>query len=211
MLKKIVTAVALVSACGLASSAMAAKALDHGFYVDANVGFGKYQDAEEGSVNAGKDHASVKASGFVWNVNAGYKFMPYVAADLGYWMPHNYTADVSVAATSGNIKITNSTIVLAVKGILPLGADGFSLYGKVGPAWQHLKLSGCGTLSATGDYPCEEGTHSGLTLYAGLGAEYNITSNMYVGMLGSYFMKRDSDNNGALGYYAVTGNFGYMF
>jgi hypothetical protein len=38
MLKKIVTAVALVSACGLASSAMAAKAKPHGFYVDGYLG-----------------------------------------------------------------------------------------------------------------------------------------------------------------------------
>ena len=56
-----------------------------------------------------------------------------------------------------------------------------------------------------------------MTLYLGLGGEYNITPHMSVGVLGSYFMERDSyDSDKDIGKYrpgiwAVTANFGYMF
>ena len=199
MLKKIVTAVALVSACGLASSAMAAKALDHGFYVDANLGWSKASFSSEM-----KDaHINLKDSGFAWGLGGGYKFMPNLAVDFDYLRFLMLKGTDSKHNKTGSVH--NNAFILSAKGILPLGG-GFSLYGKLGPA----------LLDRTDD---NGGDSSNIyTLYAGIGAEYNFTSNMYVGVLGSYFMKRDSfdaaeeDNSKwSPSYWAVTANFGYMF
>ena len=192
MLKKIVTAVALVSACGLASSAMAANSMDHGFYIDANLGWSKaslLSEITDGSTN-------LKDSGFAWGLGGGYKFMPNLAVDF------DYLRFVMLKDNSGD-SLNNNAFILSAKGILPLG-DGFSLYGKLGPALLDRTANGY-DLSNT------------YTLYAGIGAEYNFTSNMYVGVLGSYFMKRgdivttNNFDDYSPAYWAVTANFGYMF
>ena len=96
--------------------------------------------------------------------------------------------------------------MLSAKGILPVG-DGFSVYGKIGPAIQDLSFSYGGST--------HQDPESLVTLYLGLGAQYNINSNLYVGVLGSYFMKRKRDNDSSKNYtpqtLSVSANIGYMF
>ena len=198
MLKKIVTAVALVSACGLASSAMAAKAKPHGFYVDGNLGI------NGASVGNFKNSIGkiVKSWGLVFGVGGGYKLMPNLAVDVSYMRP--------VVVRGEGMHLHLNEFILAAKGIVPLDG-GFSLYAKAGPAISHYDVSGYGAFQNVGK--------TAVTLYLGLGGEYNITPHMFVGVLGSYFMKRnnyDDANNQDIGKYrpgiwAVTANFGYLF
>ena len=210
MLKKVVTAVALVSAFGMvSSSAMAAKSLDSGFYVDGNLGW---------SIATGNWKSFIKdsggtTSGFAWGVGAGYKFMPNLAVDFDYYRMV-LEKGTNKAVIVNNVSHTFddghlNAFVLSAKGILPVG-DGFSVYGKLGPAF----------MNASNDYNGQTG-NTEVTLYVGLGAEYNFTQNMYVGVLGSYFMKRESmsnttttatiDDNFYPAFWSVTANFGYMF
>ena len=199
MLKKIVTAVALVSACGLASSAMAATAKKTGFYVDGYLGI---NGASVGNFKNSVDKVA-KSWGLVFGVGGGYKLMSNLAVDVSYMRP------VVLRGAGGHIHLNE--FILAAKGIVPLGG-GFSLYGKFGPAISRYDVGFYQNVTAVGK--------TAVTLYAGIGGEYNITPNMFVGVLGSYFMKKGdldlANSNNNLGSYrpamwAVTANFGYLF
>ena len=193
MLKKITTAVVLVTTCGLTSMAMAQSngIKSDGFYVDANLGWGKV-DVEVDS--ATKD----KNSGFAWNASLGYKFMPYLGAQVGYFGFPKVTHTGSVAEFSSNF-----LAVLAIKGILPL-EDGFSLNVVTGPAWGHTKLSKDANLDSEA---YKKGDHSKFTWYFGRGADYNITENFYLGVGVNYSIK----SKPVPAMYSVTGNIGYIF
>ena len=98
MLKKVIKGISLVSAFSLASnSAMAAKILNSGFFVDGNYGLSTW--------------------GFfvspAWGLGAGYKFMPNLAVEFDYWHLR------SVFNFFGVTTFDNS-FVLSTKGILPL-------------------------------------------------------------------------------------------
>jgi OmpA-OmpF porin, OOP family len=204
MLKKITMAVVLVTTCGLTGVAMAQSngIKSDGFYVDANLGWGKSGSKSDVNDFKAQYGGSVKNSGFVWNVNLGYKFMPYLAADVGFW---GYP-DAKLTVSSNTAKIKPYLGVLAVKGILPL-EDGFSLYAKTGPAWYHDSISADGIGGVEKD--------NAFTWYFGLGANYNLTENFYLGAGVNYSLKRDnsdsSSSSHALALYSVTGNVGYIF
>lgn len=200
MLKKITTAVVLVTTCGLTGVAMAQSdgssgVKSDGFYLEANLGWGK-SDID----SLVHTHTGIKDSGFVWGGNLGYKFMPYLAAEVGFY---GYPK-IKVAAD--NMKVYEG--VLAVKGILPL-EDGFSLYAKTGPAWGYWNDDNNSTSGSK---------KSHLTWYFGLGANYNITENFYVGLGANYSLKRGSSTGTPASgtkslprLYSVTGNIGYIF
>ena len=191
MFKKITTAVVLASTFGLTSLAMAqpddaSGIKSDGIYLEANLGWGK---AEWKSI-----HEDLKdKSGFVWAGDIGYKFMPYLAAEVGFYGYPKYKEDINPTPYLG---------VLALKGIMPL-EDGFSLYAKTGPAWAHLS-----TDDDNGDIK-----KNMFTWYFGLGANYNITENFYLGVGANYSIKRDdADKNIAFpALWSVTGNIGYIF
>lgn len=216
MLKKVVTAVALVSAFGMvSSSAMAAKPLDSGFYVDGNLGWGTssavsdFNDSTGGSCNS--PGVSCSKSSFAWGLGAGYQFMPNLAVDFDYLRTQVFKQTYQGETDTDHM----NSFVLSAKGILPVG-DGFSIYGKIGPAIQDLSVTGSSIGTKSSD------SNSVVTLYLGLGAQYNITSNFYVGVLGSYFMKRGNlelcnggvdvcANNYSPQMWDITANIGYMF
>jgi OmpA-OmpF porin, OOP family len=212
MLKKVVTAVALVSAFGMvSSSAMAAKSLDSGFYVDGNLGWGT-SSMLSNFESAGLSCAglSCSKSGFAWGLGAGYQFMPNLAVDFDYLRTPALKVSANAFGYTEAVTLYANSFVLSAKGILPVG-DGFSVYGKIGPAIQNFNASDNHGNS-------DSSSNSVVTLYLGLGAQYNITSNFYVGALGSYFMKRGSVdiNSGPSDNYSpqiwdITANIGYMF
>ena len=193
MLKKIVMAAALTSLAGFSGYAMAqpySDNLDSGVYLEGNLGWGKTDDKSD----VGHD----KNTGFAWGLNAGYQFMPMLATQVGFYS----SPKVTLNSSAGTIK-NNYQIVLAVKGMLPLDG-GFSLYGLVGPAWANMKTDQSMTLDTENT---SAGSHHKITVFVGLGANYHVNENMYVG-LGAHMSLK---NKPVPGTYSVTGNVGYMF
>jgi len=117
--KKIVSAVALALCVNQAALAAAPvkKPVNpvynrhHGVYVDINVGTTIYHENVFGDIGG--------RAGFSWNLNVGYQFIPYFAAEVGITQ---YLFE-GVAAVHG--------IDVAAKGILPIG-DRFALFAKLG-------------------------------------------------------------------------------
>jgi opacity protein-like surface antigen len=184
MLKKITTAVVLVTTCGLTTGVAMAQSdgiKSDGFYLEANLGWGKS--------NFPSSSSHMDKSGFVWAGDIGYKFMPNFAAEVGF-----YGYPKSDSATNAKPYLG----VLALKGIMPL-EDGFSLYAKTGPAWAHLSVDNANAKKNL------------FTWYFGLGANYSITENFYLGVGANYSLKRDNSPKEFPTLWSVTGNIGYIF
>ena len=107
MLKKITTAVVLVTTCGFAGVVMAQSngIKSDGLYLEANLGWGK---SDLNALTHSK--TGVKDTGFAWAGNLGYKFMPYFAAEVGFYGYPNIKID-----GADNVKLYQG--VFALKGI----------------------------------------------------------------------------------------------
>lgn len=131
-----------------------------GSYLDANVGYGKVNQTIN---NAPKNDNS----GFAWNVNAGYKFTPNWAVEMGY----TRYADLDFGNVPGygpTKSIQPYTVHFAAKGIYPAG-DKISLFGKLGLAYVASYLPN--------NIPAPNGDFT-LSTFAGIGASYAITNNL---------------------------------
>ena len=195
MLKKITSAVVLVTTCSFTGVVMAQPDYLYtikpsGLYVDGNLGWGKTAANVDGGTND-------KNSGLAWNINFGYKFMPHLAAQIGILGSPKVDE-----GTLGNMK-SNYLLILAVKGIVPL-ENGFSLNILAGPARASTKLSKSMTID---DKPSEAGSYHKITAYLGLGADYNLTESFYVGLGVNYSLKAKP----VPAMYSLTGNIGYIF
>ena len=203
MLKKVVTAVALVSALGMVSSSAMAQPgsgssiKPDGVFVGANLGWAKQYYCDALSCT-GK---SVNDSGFAWNANVGYKFMPYFAAVFDYFGQTSATVNyTNKKGTTVNDSINGMLFALSGKLILPL-EDGFSFYGKTGPAWFYANTS-----------VANSSAENKFTWYFGVGAEYNFTENFYMGVGADYSLSAGSNTDSvAPAILAFTGGVGYMF
>jgi opacity protein-like surface antigen len=195
MLKKIISAVVLVTTCSFTGMVMAQPDYLYtikpsGLYVDGNLGWGKTAANVDGGTND-------KNSGLAWNINFGYKFMPHLAAQVGILG----SPKVDEGAL-GSMK-DNYLLILAVKGIIPF-ENGFSLNILAGPARASTKLSKSMTID---DKPSEAGSYHKITAYLGLGADYNLTESFYVGLGVNYSLKAKP----VPAMYSLTGNIGYIF
>lgn len=122
-----------------------------GFFVSGNLGYGKV-DIKNSAV------AARDMRGFTWNMNGGYQFCRFAAAEIGYTKFH----DAANTETSG--------WNLIAKGIYPL-RDQFDIFGKVGL----MRLSFKDTAGARRDK---------VTPQFGLGGSYNINANIALSVQG---------------------------
>lgn len=126
----------IVLACvsfAISSAALAVCPLPCGWYAEGNVGSSHVSGVDYG------EGVSVNTSGIGWNVNAGYKFMPYFSMDLGY--TQYGTGNVKFEG----VKVANITsrysYQLVAKGILPLCDTGAQLFAKLGIARLAVRAS----------------------------------------------------------------------
>jgi opacity protein-like surface antigen len=150
--------------------ALATGSQPSGWYFEGNIGESRT------SLYTGN---SIANSGFAWNINAGYKFMPYVAAEAGY--TSYSTASIKSTPNSGS-KIGENTAYsydFAAKGILPVNDSGLNLFGKLGAAV--MKTHIINTNPSVAVVP-GSGTHNSISLYCGLGVEYFVISNVALNM-----------------------------
>lgn len=130
-----------------------------GWYLEGNLGSAHLSnvDYEGGASN----------NGFAWNLNLGYKFMPYAAIEGGYT---SYTQSTIVFDGFTLARISRYSYDIAGKGILPIQDSGFELFAKLGAA--HMRASATSTDSDPADR--FSASANATNFYAGLGAQFNF-------------------------------------
>jgi len=159
--------VGTLSLLGIMSTANAVMAFPTGWYLEGNIGMSKATSKSYPGVS------SVKNTGKGWDVNVGYKFMPYFGLEAGYarYAPTRLNSPVETVARD-----SHTSIDVAAKGILPFGCSGFELFGKVGVARINSQIgvidsNGAATYGLTFNTSAQSATG----LFAGVGAEYFFT------------------------------------
>jgi OmpA-OmpF porin, OOP family len=147
---------------------MAAMALPTGWYLEGNGGSSRIS-----SVNYGSGLSNT-SSGFGWNVNGGYKFMPYVAAEIGY----TRYAQTKVRSAGTNVANDNHySYYFAGKGILPLSDSGIDLFAKLGLGRlnSHVIITNPSIVNANN---VNAGSRAVIGAYFGVGGDYSFTPNL---------------------------------
>lgn len=153
-------------ACGVAASLFAAQAqammsIPMGWYLEANIGSTHLSDTNY----PGK----TSSSGLGGNVDLGYKFMPFFAAEIGYTRYANSDIKDNLGRKAGWVRYYSYD--LAAKGILPIVDSGVELFAKLGVGRINAKVSI--TNSSVADPIGLTATSSSKTgLYAAVGGQY---------------------------------------
>jgi hypothetical protein len=155
-----------ITAATLGSSAFAIPPLAEGWYVEGNLGSSRITNITYASGN------SVTRTGRGYNINLGYKFIPFFAAELGYT---NYAQ--STGSING-VKIASDTHYsydIATKAMLPIADSGFELFAKLGAAQlkNKIKVENQSYVTTNG-IVVNSGSNSVTGLYFGLGADYTF-------------------------------------
>jgi hypothetical protein len=160
--KKQLAVIGAFALMSLTSSVFASMSAPSGWYIEGNVGSTHVSNQKNVS------GANTSNSGIGGNADIGYKFMPFVAAEMGYtrYPGTTYTVAGTKMATS-----TNYSYDLAVRGILPIASSGFELFAKLGAGRVSTKLSYTGSAAQMG-LTGGSSSHSATGLYYAVGAQY---------------------------------------
>lgn len=153
-------------------SASAAVPLPVGWYGEGNIGL---PDVSHVDYAAG---ATNNTSGIAWNINVGYKFMPFFGLEGGYTNYGTTNADVNNTKVA---KATSQSYDIAGKAMLPIQNSGFEFLAKigVGRAKTHTTSTNPSYATAHG-IAVNAGTQEDTTMFYGLGGEYAYTPEMLV-------------------------------
>lgn len=162
--------VAIAAVMGAVGSAVPSLATaqaqqERGFYIGGSLGQAEADgDCQSGSSCDFKDTA--------WKVFGGYKFSRYLAVEgtYGDW------GEISERRTVSGVPVTATGEIwsagVAALGMLPLGGDRFSLFGKAGILYTEQEVTG----SAPGIVTITE-SRDGTEFHWGFGAMFNFTPN----------------------------------
>ncbi len=191
--KKILGLAISVMAVSGASATFAAEAVPYGWYGEVNVG----QSRTTGVTYF--PGSSVTENGFGFNLDLGYKFIPYFGAEIGY------TSYADASAKLGGVKIAKNTFYsadIAGKGIVPFSDSGFEVFAKLGLAYMHAHLTAPNTVPGV---TVSTGKNSSTGLYFALGGDYAFTPNLAANL--QWARARGSSNIGNLNLYSVGLNY----
>lgn len=161
------TVVSGLTACVIAVPAWAVMSAPSGWYLEGNVG----STSESGKTYP--SGSSTSGSGIGGNLNLGYKFMPYVTAEIGY----TQYANTSVKNSATNSKAGSDkhySYDIAMKGIAPFSDSGFEVFAKLGAVRNVSSMSITDSTQATA-IGLSSGQHSTSSYYISLGGEYYFT------------------------------------
>lgn len=147
-----------------------------GWYLEGNVGRAKVWD---GSYAGPVSYPSFPSG---WNVNAGYKFLAYLAGEVGYtsyYLQKSYSAIVSDFNDTQAGKAQLTAVDAVVKVIVPIGATGIELFGKAGGALSIMKIRVTNSTAAN-NIGLVSNTSTALGPYGGIGASYSLTPDFTV-------------------------------
>jgi len=148
------------------TSAKAVAPLPMGWFVEANGGSSKVSDANFAP------GSSLTTSGIAGNLNVGYKFMPFFAAEVGYTKYANTTSKVN------GTKIATTRYYsydIAARPLLPIGDTGAELFAKLGIAHLNSNVKASNTAyAAANGIVVTTGSNNVNGYYFGLGADYSF-------------------------------------
>lgn len=153
-----------------ATQAMADVSLPAGWYVEGNIGESKATSKTYPGVS------SMKNTGKGWNINVGYKFIPYLGLEAGFsrYAPTRLNSPLETVARD-----SHTSYDIAGKAILPIACSGLELFAKLGVAKTHSQV---GVIDANGastyGLTFNTSSQSSTGLYAGGGAEYSFSPNI---------------------------------
>jgi len=184
---------------GVTTIAQATASMPVGWYVEGNIGTSRSSGVSYAA------NTSTSNNGLGWNLNLGYKFIPYFGAELGYTKysdAYGKYQGTSVADDS------HYALDIAGKGIFPLSDSGAELFAKFGlaRAHSHVTEQNASFVNSHG-LVINTGSHSASSYYIGLGAEYAFMPNMLVNV--QWARAKGDSHTGRLDLYSV--GLGYMF
>jgi OOP family OmpA-OmpF porin len=173
--------IALVALAGVAaSSASVAQAVqDRGWYAGGSLGT---TEDNEGCPTSSCD---LKDAG--WKIFGGYRMNRNVAFEGAYTDLGSFTAGGTFAGLPANVNVDVTSFSAAALGILPLGGDRFSLFGKAGLSF--TKFDGSGSVGSFSGSSRDDETE----LLWGLGATYHFSRNLGVRAEWERFNKSEID------------------
>ena len=157
--------VTLISIFG-ATTTLAALSPPKGWYIDGNVGLSNVDNTSFG--NGTKLETNTNSFGL--NVNAGYKFFPYFALEMGYTRYARENIQFNGATVA---KLNPSAYDISTKAILPVQNSGFEFFAKVGVArlLSKVTINDQNSINVNG-LTVTSGTTKVTGVYYGVGGEY---------------------------------------
>ena len=183
-------AVGIAAACGL-TSVMAVAPLPSGWYLEGNGGSSRVTNANYAP------GSSLSSSGVGWNLNGGYKFIPFFAAEVGYTKYANSSSKIS------GVKVATATYYsydLAGRGLLPIGDTGAELFAKLGIARLNSNVKATNAAVSNG-VAVATGTNNATGYYFGLGADYSFMPRLAVN--GQWQRAKGNSKTGNLDLYSL--------
>lgn len=193
----LIAAVSGLAALTIASPALAIMSVPNGWYLEANVG----------STNLSNKsfNASTSSSGIGGNGNLGYKFMPYVAAEMGYTKYANTALKNSFGNNIGTV--TFYSYDLALRGIWPMSDTGFELFAKLGAQRLNAHTSINTTPQVAQANGVSSGSHSITGLYWGAGVQYYWWPELAINA--QYQVAQGNSSTGTMG--LLSGGLSFIF
>ncbi len=179
------------------ASAIAAMSVPSGWYLEANLGSTHVS-------NQRSTGAKTSTSGIGGNADIGYKFMPYVAAEMGYTQYSNTSYKNGSGTKAATAK--NYSYDLALRGILPISSSGFELFAKIGVDRVNNKISVNSAPAAT-SLGLSSSNHSATGLYVGVGGQYYVMPELAINVQWA----RANGNNTTGNFDLLSGGVSFIF
>ena len=185
-------ALGLIAFC-FAGSIFAAVALPIGWYVEADGGYSGVSNTSFGSGTTNSNN------GFAFGGDVGYKFMPYLAGEIGYIRYANITAKSSKGQFAKQVL---QEFDIAAKGILPISDTGLELFAKLGATRlnSHITITNAAAATVVGNPPAL-GTKNVIGFFMGLGAAYSFLPNVQ-GLI-QWSQAKGNTNTGNANFFSV--------
>jgi hypothetical protein len=169
-MKNIAFVLVSLTTVSFSTLALAEVSLPMGWYLEANLGSSKISDV---SYAAG---THINTTGLAWSLNAGYKFIPYFATEIGYTSYGNGNITLNSVNVGRN---QVQSYDLAAKAIVPVQDTGAEIFAKLGAARakSHVSVTNNTVLAANGT-TLDTGHYNSTDFYFGLGGDYAFMPNM---------------------------------
>jgi opacity protein-like surface antigen len=162
-----------------------------GLYGELNIGPTRVSNISYGS------GTNLQNSGAGFNLNFGYKAIPYFGLEAGY--TRYTTTKVNVGSTQ-LATVTDYAVDIAARGILPIIDTSAELFAKLGGAYVNSNLSIKSALASA--FPnVTGGKHTTVGFYFGAGGDYFVTDHIAVNL--QWQRSVGDSTTGALDLYSI--------
>lgn len=173
-IKKITLLMISTTTLGLSTLTFGIVPMPVGWYLEGNLGASKISSVSYAP------NTSISSTGLGWNLNGGYKFFPYFAAEIGYTSYASGTINFNGTKVG---KDQAQAVDLAGKAIIPIQETGAEIFAKLGAARTKsvVTVTNASLLAANGE-TLSTGNFRSTALYFGLGADYAFIPNAAVNL-----------------------------